>query len=166
VSAAKCSNSSKKMIQTLWCQELHSNFSVYIAHGHQMVQVHVRSSRSICLTLTPRLQPSTEKKPVSRACSQGMTSCFSSASVAYRLPAMYFLQCSKIWKSLNPLQPTGSVTSYGAYGWHVADHPSYSRDLAIPNDFHLFGPLNKHMAGKIFARGADMKQTVLLPPSG
>jgi len=59
------------MIQTLWCQELHSNFNVYIAYGHQMVQIHVRSPRSICLTLTPRLQPGIEKNqcrvPVARA---------------------------------------------------------------------------------------------------
>jgi len=100
------------------------------------------------------------KKPVSCACSQGMTPCFPSASVAHRLPAMYFLRCSKIWKSLYPLQPTGSVTGYDAYGWDVVDHPSYSRDLAIPNNFHLFGPLSKHVAGKIFSRDADMKQTV------
>jgi hypothetical protein len=73
---------------------------------------------------------------------------------------MYFLQYSKILKSLHPLQPTGSVTGYGAYGWDVVDDPPYSRDLAIPNDFHLFGSLNKHMTGKIFARDADMKQTV------
>jgi hypothetical protein len=30
----------------------------------------------------------------------------------------------------------------------------------MPNDFHLFGPLNKHMVDMIFARDADMKQVV------
>ena len=84
-----------------------------------------------------------KKKPVSCACSHDMTPCFTSASVAYRLPTMYFLWCSKIWKSLHPLQPTGFVTGYGAYGWNVVDHPSYSRDLAIPNDFYLFGYLQE-----------------------
>jgi hypothetical protein len=54
----------------------------------------------------------------------------------------------------------GALYLYGAYGWDVVNHPSYSHDLAIPNDFHLFGPLNKYMADKIFARDADMKQTV------
>lgn len=87
-----------------------------------------------------------------------MTPCFTLASVAYRSPAMYFLRCSKIWKSLHPLQPTRFVAGYGAYGWDVVYHPS-CRDLAVPNDFSLFGPINKHMADKIFARDADMKQT-------
>jgi len=104
------------------------------------------------------------KKPVSCACSQGMTPCFTLASVAYRLPATYFLRCSKIWKSLHPLQPTGFVTGYGAYDRDVVYHPSYSRDLAIPNDFSLFGPLNKHMADYRFATDADLKQTVPPPP--
>jgi hypothetical protein len=30
----------------------------------------------------------------------------------------------------------------------------------VPSDFHLFGPLKKHLAGKRFAKDADMKQAV------
>jgi histone-lysine N-methyltransferase SETMAR len=35
------------------------------------------------------------------------------------------------------------------YGWEVLPHPPYSPDLA-PSDFHLFGPLKRHLAGKRF----------------
>jgi hypothetical protein len=45
------------------------------------------------------------------------------------------------------------------------NRPSYSTDLAMPNDFHLSGPLNKHMADMIFARDADQKQRHLTPIS-
>jgi hypothetical protein len=33
------------------------------------------------------------------------------------------------------------------YNWEVLDHPPYSPDLA-PSDFHLFGPLKKHLGGR------------------
>jgi histone-lysine N-methyltransferase SETMAR len=36
------------------------------------------------------------------------------------------------------------------YNWEVLDHPPYSPDLA-PSDFHLFGPLKKHLGGRRFA---------------
>jgi histone-lysine N-methyltransferase SETMAR len=32
----------------------------------------------------------------------------------------------------------------------ILEHPPYSPDLA-PSDFHVFGPLKKHMCGKRFA---------------
>jgi histone-lysine N-methyltransferase SETMAR len=34
--------------------------------------------------------------------------------------------------------------------WELLEHPPYSPDLA-PSDFHLFGPLKKHLGGKSFA---------------
>jgi hypothetical protein len=33
------------------------------------------------------------------------------------------------------------------YNWEVLDHPPYSPDLAL-SDFHLFGPLKKHLGGR------------------
>ncbi|GFO30057.1 histone-lysine N-methyltransferase [Plakobranchus ocellatus] len=32
------------------------------------------------------------------------------------------------------------------YGWKILPHPAYSPDLA-PSDFHLFGPLKRHLGG-------------------
>jgi hypothetical protein len=52
-------------------------------------------------------------------------------------------------------------TSYWlrCYGWEVMDHPPYCSALA-PSDFHLFRTCNKHLAGKLFVAGANMKQAV------
>jgi hypothetical protein len=40
------------------------------------------------------------------------------------------------------------------------DHPAYSPDV-MPSDFHPFGLLKEHLAGKIFSADADVKQAVL-----
>lgn len=45
------------------------------------------------------------------------------------------------------------------YNLEVIVHPSYSHSL-MPSDFHLFGLLKKHLAGKQFATYACMKQTL------
>jgi hypothetical protein len=39
------------------------------------------------------------------------------------------------------------------------DHSAYSTDL-MPSDFHLFGPLEKQLAGKCFAKDTDETQAV------
>jgi hypothetical protein len=39
------------------------------------------------------------------------------------------------------------------------DHSAYSTDL-MPSDFHLFGLLEKQLAGKGFATDTDEKQSV------
>ena len=41
-------------------------------------------------------------------------------------------------------------------GWEIMDHLHNSSDL-LPNDFHLFGCLKKHLVGKKFATDASMK---------
>jgi len=41
----------------------------------------------------------------------------------------------------------------------VMDHSPYSSDLA-PSDFHLFGPLKKHLDGKQFASDTNVKKVV------
>jgi hypothetical protein len=46
------------------------------------------------------------------------------------------------------------------YNWEVLDHPPYSLDLA-PSDFHLFGPLKKHLGGRRFATDGKVQQTVM-----
>jgi histone-lysine N-methyltransferase SETMAR len=46
------------------------------------------------------------------------------------------------------------------YGWEVVDHPAYTPGL-IPSDFHPFGLLEKHLAGKRFAADADVRQAVV-----
>ncbi|GFO44908.1 histone-lysine N-methyltransferase SETMAR [Plakobranchus ocellatus] len=41
------------------------------------------------------------------------------------------------------------------YGWEILPHPAYSPDLA-PSDFHLFGPLKRHLGGMAFETGDDL----------
>ena len=43
--------------------------------------------------------------------------------------------------------------------WNVLPHPSYSLDLA-PSDYHLFGPLKKHLGGKRFRNNEEVIQDV------
>ena len=45
------------------------------------------------------------------------------------------------------------------YGWTVMDHSPYSSDLA-PSDFHLFGPIKKHLVGKRFPSDVNVKKAV------
>jgi hypothetical protein len=58
---------------------------------------------------------------------------------------------------LKDMEITIPLTANRVSDWlrclHDVNHPSYSSDLAMPNYFHLSGPLNKHMADMIFARG-------------
>ncbi|GFO08246.1 craniofacial development protein 2-like [Plakobranchus ocellatus] len=35
------------------------------------------------------------------------------------------------------------------YGWEILSHPAHSPDLS-PSDFHLFGPLQRHLGGMAF----------------
>jgi transposase len=46
------------------------------------------------------------------------------------------------------------------YNWEVLDHPPYSPDLA-PSDFHLFGPLKKHLGGRRFTTDSEVQQAVM-----
>jgi hypothetical protein len=51
---------------------------------------------------------------VSSVCSQQVTACFTSASVANRLPTRCFLRGLQRYKSLGPIMPKKLVTFYGA----------------------------------------------------
>jgi hypothetical protein len=42
----------------------------------------------------------------------------------------------------------------------VLDHPPYSLDLT-PSDFHLFGPLKKHLGGRSFATDGEVQQAAM-----
>jgi hypothetical protein len=46
------------------------------------------------------------------------------------------------------------------YNWEVLDHPPYSPDLA-QSDFHLCGPLKKHLFGRWFATNSEVQQAVM-----
>jgi histone-lysine N-methyltransferase SETMAR len=46
------------------------------------------------------------------------------------------------------------------YNWEVLDHHPYSPDLA-PSDFHLFGPLKKHLGGRRFETDGEVQQAVM-----
>ncbi|GFN98353.1 neuronal acetylcholine receptor subunit alpha-10 [Plakobranchus ocellatus] len=41
------------------------------------------------------------------------------------------------------------------YGWEILPHPAHSSDLA-PSDFHLFGPLKRHLGGMAFETEDDL----------
>ncbi|GFO39048.1 histone-lysine N-methyltransferase SETMAR [Plakobranchus ocellatus] len=41
------------------------------------------------------------------------------------------------------------------YGWEILPHPVHSPDLA-PSDFHLFGPLKRHLGGMAFETEDDL----------
>ncbi|GFN77865.1 histone-lysine N-methyltransferase SETMAR [Plakobranchus ocellatus] len=41
------------------------------------------------------------------------------------------------------------------YGWIILPHPAHSPDLA-PSDFHLFGPLKRHLGGMAFETEDDL----------
>ncbi|GFO01410.1 exosome component 10 [Plakobranchus ocellatus] len=41
------------------------------------------------------------------------------------------------------------------YGWEILPHPAHSPDLA-PSDFHLFGPLKRHLGGMAFKTEDDL----------
>jgi hypothetical protein len=46
------------------------------------------------------------------------------------------------------------------FKWDVLGHPSHSPDLA-PGDYHLFGKLKEHIAGKKFDDDDEAKDVVL-----
>ncbi|GFO42107.1 histone-lysine N-methyltransferase SETMAR [Plakobranchus ocellatus] len=41
------------------------------------------------------------------------------------------------------------------YSWEILPHPAHSPDLA-PSDFHLFGPLKRHLGGMAFETEDDL----------
>ena len=45
------------------------------------------------------------------------------------------------------------------YKWEVLPHPPHSPDLA-PSDYHLFGPLKRHLAGQRFTKDDDLIENV------
>ncbi|PRD32520.1 UNVERIFIED_CONTAM: Histone-lysine N-methyltransferase SETMAR [Trichonephila clavipes] len=44
------------------------------------------------------------------------------------------------------------------FKWETLDHPPYGPDMS-PYDFHVFGPLKKHLKGKRFNLGDILKDT-------
>jgi len=45
------------------------------------------------------------------------------------------------------------------HNWEILEHPPHSPDLA-PSDFHLFGPLKRHLSGQCFKTDEDIKEAV------
>ncbi|GFO17618.1 histone-lysine N-methyltransferase SETMAR [Plakobranchus ocellatus] len=41
------------------------------------------------------------------------------------------------------------------YGWEILPHSAHSPDL-VPSDFHLFGPLKRHLGGMAFETEDDL----------
>ena len=46
------------------------------------------------------------------------------------------------------------------FQWEVLDHSPYSTDLT-PSDYHLFGPLRKHLGSQNFRNDAETQEAVL-----
>lgn len=61
----------------------------------------------------------------------------------------------------NATPHTASCTRHwlDRYNWEVLDHPSYSPDLA-PSDFHLLGPLKRHLSGQHFQADSEIREAV------
>jgi hypothetical protein len=55
-----------------------------------------------------------------------------------------------------PILPTGLVTGYSA----MAERLWTMLSTVLHGDFHLFGPIKKHLADKWLAADADMKLAV------
>jgi len=110
---------------------------------------------SICRSVTPFMYPSLEEISFNSLWAGGDS--FTSACVVNRLPSRSFVRNTKTWKTLGPLLPTGLVPTQ----WlEVRDYPAYSAKLMV-SDFHLFGSLTKHLAGKRFTADADMKHSLI-----
>ena len=45
------------------------------------------------------------------------------------------------------------------FGWEVLPHPPHSPDLA-PSDYHLFGPMKRHLSGQRFTDDDDLVEAV------
>ncbi|GBM96487.1 hypothetical protein AVEN_13963-1 [Araneus ventricosus] len=67
-----------------------------------------------------------------------------------------------IWGGSKALPHTASVTRdlKTRFQWNVLEHPLYSQDLA-PSDFHLFGPLKKHLVGRQFKIDDEVQEAVI-----
>jgi hypothetical protein len=125
--------------QTLWCQELRSEFHVYITHGSRWYtsDLHlVTTDHLIC----PTLGLKNRRNWCRRVCSQAITAHFMSA-------------CSKLLASEPGVQKDGNhciphwqraCDWLQRYNWETTDHPPYSLNLT-PSDFHVSGPLKKHL---------------------
>ncbi|GBO16451.1 hypothetical protein AVEN_226650-1 [Araneus ventricosus] len=46
------------------------------------------------------------------------------------------------------------------FRWNVLEHPTYSPNLA-PSDFHLFGPLAKHLPSRHFRTHVEIQESVV-----
>ena len=89
-----------------------------------------------------------KEKSASSVCSQ-VTACFTSTSVASRLPSRRFLRDGKRCRTRGPNLSTGLIT-----GHEVTDRRPYIPDLE-PSDFRLFGP-----SKNLLKKDADVKQAV------
>ncbi|GFO25928.1 histone-lysine N-methyltransferase SETMAR [Plakobranchus ocellatus] len=55
----------------------------------------------------------------------------------------------------NPITANLTQQLLQRYGWEILPHPAHSPDMA-PSDFHLFGPLKRHLGGIVFDREDDL----------
>jgi len=61
----------------------------------------------------------------------------------------------------NATPHTAAVTRqwFDRYRWEVLEHPPHSPDLA-PSDYHLFGPMKRHLSGKRFTSDDEVVKEV------
>jgi hypothetical protein len=57
------------------------------------------------------------------------------------------------------IQPEQPRREFENYSGNFLNNPPYSQDLT-PSDFHLFGPLRKHLGGKLFADDEEVETEV------
>ncbi|GFN80522.1 transposase [Plakobranchus ocellatus] len=63
--------------------------------------------------------------------------------------------CSKSWSRALSLGANLTQQWLQRYGWEILPHPAHSPELA-PSDFHLFGPLKRHLGSMAFETEDDL----------
>ncbi|GFO05595.1 histone-lysine N-methyltransferase SETMAR [Plakobranchus ocellatus] len=64
-------------------------------------------------------------------------------------------KCFQMYDNATPHSANLTQQWLQRYGWEILPHPAHSPDLA-PSDFHLFGPLKRHLGGMAFETEDDL----------
>lgn len=80
-------------------------------------------------------------------------------SIRKKRPGMISRGVVLLHDNATPHTATATREWLNRYKWETLEHPPHSPDLA-PSDFHLFGPLKKHLSGRAFKDEEQLKSAV------